>query len=119
MPNYKVYNEVPLLARGPTGTFKTSEQTGAFTDIVIWTPASGKKVRLYGAMVSTTLTADITLKFGTGGGATTISVTHLATTGSFTFTFATPIEGQTNQVVSWSGGAATSTADITLFGEEG
>jgi hypothetical protein len=118
MPNFKIFNEVAILARGPDGTLRTDEQTGAFTDQVIWTPAAGKRVRLYGGIVSTSLVSTVTLHFGTGGGATTIAVIRLGATSSFAFTFPTPIEGAINEVVAWSGGVLLNTANVTLFGEE-
>lgn len=112
MPNFRLIDEPQI------GVQKTSSQTGTFTDVAIWTPASGRKVRLSGGIISGTGLSDATLQFGTGGGAVTIAVFRLGAQDTVPFTFPLPLEGAVGQVVSWTGGVTLLTMSIALIGQE-
>lgn len=118
VPNFKPLTDVAILARGPTGVYRFDEQTGAFANVAIWTPGSGKRIRLYGGIVSAGGGTDVTISFGTGAGAATLTHLRFGAANTVTLTFSTPLEGSVDQVVSWSGGTALVTVDVTMFGVE-
>ncbi|KLU61649.1 hypothetical protein CEB3_c20820 [Peptococcaceae bacterium CEB3] len=99
--------------------YRFNEQTTAFTDIVVWAPASGKSVRVYGIVLSTATnnTSTLTVKFGTGVSAKTLLKLRMGSDSSQVLLFPVPIQGLANQAVSWS---STPAAEVTLslFGQE-
>lgn len=107
-------NDRPI---NPTLGYRFNEQTAIFTDVVVWTPKSGKSVGLYGIVLSSTKVCTITLKFGTGVSAKTFLKLQMATNSSQALTFYAPMQGLTNEVVSWSSTPA-SNVTLSLFGEE-
>lgn len=101
----------------PFLSYRFNEQTVVFTDVVIWTPSNGKSVKIYGLVLSTNNKCMITLKFGTGPSAKTLLKLYLAANSSQVVSFYAPIQGLTNEVVSWSNTSASNVA-LTLFGQE-
>ncbi|KLU67553.1 hypothetical protein DEAC_c07670 [Desulfosporosinus acididurans] len=98
--------------------YRYDEQTSTFTDVIIWTPSSGKTIMLYGIILSTNKGCTLTVKFGIGLSASTFLKIQLANNTNQVVTFSNPVAGLTNQVVSWSGGVAGSDITVTLIGNE-
>ena len=109
-------NDRPL---APILGYRFNEQTTVFTDIVVWAPANGKSIRVYGIILSTATnkTSTISVKFGTGVSAKTLLKLQMGSKSSQVLMFPAPVQGLVNEAVSWSN---TPAADVTLslFGQE-
>ena len=98
-------------------TFKNLNAINTNAEITAWTPAAGKKFRLMGLYLSTTVSATVLIKDNTAG-TTILTLPMIANTPIGPLNLGNGIlSAAANNVLTITGGAASTTTGI-LFGTE-